>query len=292
MGVNNPAAVVATVNRWTSHLSSAEVCNSASSTSRFTAGARREAALVNYYWIIVRIERRERNLKAPPDSKVLDFEWNCGHFVDTALHILHHYASLPILPQEVQQFRSGPPNQVAFSQLPTMQRPRRPTEHWQVVIPSGLHSDPLSGLLRPILESSMIFYDFNHLLLISSATLFRPFQHLNFGTLWDTLRSQEQFTCVAACLTCHCQICSIWKKRCPWNISAVASPAGWASLAYICVCNSLRLELIFLMAFVFQLMALHLMLGEVLASLVSKDYKESRDMNVLPRGCVASTMIH
>ena len=46
------------------------------------------------------------------------------------------------------------------------------------------------------------------------------------------------------------------------------------------------------MAFVFQLMALHLMLGEVLASLVSKDYKESRDINVLPRGCVASTMIH
>ena len=144
---------------------------------------------------------------------------------------------------------------------------------------------------------SWVFYDLlwfqsGVLLLISSATLFRPFQHLNFWTLWDTLRSQEQFTCVAACLTCHCQICSIWKKRCPWNISAVASPAGWASLAYICVCNSLRLELIFLMAFVFQLMALHLMLGEVLASLVSKDYKESRDMNVLPRGCVASTMIH
>ena len=270
MGVNNPAAVVATVNRWTSHLSSAEACNSASSTSRFTAGARREAALVNYYWIIVRIEKRERNLKAPPDSKVLDFEWNCGHFVDTTLHILHHYASLPILPQEVQQFRSGPPNQVAFSQLPTMQRPRRPAEHCQSdsYYSTQIHSVDSCGLFL-----SLLWFQSGVLLLISSATLFRSFQqYLNFGTLWDTLRSQEQFTCVAACLTCHCQICSIWKKRCPWNISAVASPAGWASLAYICVCNSLRLELIFLMAFVFQLMALHLMLGEVLASLVSKDF--------------------
>ena len=108
---------------------------------------------------------------------------NGGRLVDTTLIYFAYSASLPILPQEVQQFRSGPPNQVAFSQLPTMQRPRRPAEQlaifwygsenqrtWYIqTLPSIakhcqtlpnwfllLHSDPLSELLRTILESSKI----------------------------------------------------------------------------------------------------------------------------------------
>ena len=190
----------------------------------------------------------------------------CGHYFaySASLCITSNIASgSPAI-----QIRTPKPG--SLLPAPTMQRPRRPAEHCQSdsYYSTQIHSVDSCGLFL-----SLLWFQSGVLLLISSATLFRSFQqYLNFGTLWDTLRSQEQFTCVAACLTCHCQICSIWKKRCPWNISAVASPAGWASLAYICVCNSLRLELIFLMAFVFQLMALHLMLGEVLASLVSKDF--------------------